>query len=77
MFEATQIALIVFGVGAVYLSQSKDSEQRRWAPIVGLLGQPFWFIAAWPQPGMLLVVCLYTYCWAQGLYTHWLKESHD
>jgi hypothetical protein len=62
-----QAALVVFGVGAVFLTQSKNERLRRWAPWVGLCGQPFWFIAAWPQPGMLIVVSLYTLCWLRGL----------
>ena len=68
-----QIALVVFGVSAVALSQSTKPERRKWAPIVGLIGQPFWFYAAYPQPGMLIVVSLYTYCWCQGIYNQWLK----
>jgi hypothetical protein len=68
-----QIGLALFGVGAVWLSQSKAPWARKWAPMVGLAGQPFWFIAAWGQPGMLFVVCLYTYCWAQGIYNQWIR----
>ena len=74
MLEATQVALVVFGVSAVYLSQSRDPKKRKWAPFVGMAGQPFWFIAAYPQPGMLIVVTLYTFCWAQGIYNQ-LKET--
>jgi hypothetical protein len=58
-------------VGAVYLTQSANPAHRRYASIVGLLGQPFWFIAAWGQPGMLFVVTLYTLVWAKGCYTNW------
>jgi hypothetical protein len=66
-----QVALVIFGVGAVYLSQSQDPNKRRWACIVGLCGQPFWYAAAWGQPGMLVVVTLYTYCWMQGIWNNW------
>ncbi len=61
-----QAALIIFGVLAVALTQSTNPAYRKWAPVVGLLGQPFWFLAAYPQPGMLFVVCLYTLVWAKG-----------
>lgn len=64
--QITQIALVVFGVGAVWLTQCTNPKLRRIAPIVGLLGQPFWFVAAWGQPGMLFVVSLYTLVWAKG-----------
>ena len=70
--EIIQVALVVFGVGAVYLTQCKSAKARRWAPVVGLLGQPFWFAAAWGQPGMLAVVTLYTAVWAKGCFTAWV-----
>lgn len=70
-----QIGLVIFGVLAVWLSQSASPSRRRWAPIVGMLGQPFWFAAAWGQPGMLVVVSLYTYCWGQGIWNHWLRRG--
>ena len=67
-----QTALVAFGVTAVYLSQSPNASARRWACIVGMLGQPFWFYAAYPQPGMLVVVALYTFCWGQGIWRNWI-----
>ena len=67
-----QAALVAFGVSAVYLTQSHDPRVRRWACIVGMLGQPFWFYAAYPQPGMLVVVALYTFCWGQGIWRNWI-----
>lgn len=70
-----QVLLVLFGVSAVYLTQSSNPKLSRFAPIVGMLGQPFWFIAAYPQPGMLIVVTLYTYCWGLGIYNQWLKQS--
>lgn len=71
-----QTALAISGVSAVFLSQHKDPELRRWACIVGMIGQPFWFIAAYPQPGMLFVVALYTFCWGQGIWNQWIKQGN-
>lgn len=68
-----QIGLIVFGVSAVALSQSTNPVAQKWAPVVGMTGQPIWFLAAWGQPGMVFVVCLYTLCWGQGIYNQWIK----
>jgi hypothetical protein len=42
-----QIAILLTGVIAVWLTQDKRESWRRWAPIFGLLAQPFWFYAAW------------------------------
>lgn len=69
-----QVAIAVLGVGAVALSQSKLASRRKWAPIVGLIGQPFWFYAAREQPGMLVVVTLYTVVWARGVWNQWLWQ---
>ena len=42
-----QLAILVTGVIAVWLTQHKRECWRRWACIFGLLAQPFWFYAAW------------------------------
>lgn len=64
-----QIGIAIFGVLAVFLSQDVRVERRKWAPVFGLIGQPFWFWAAWSaeQWGILALCVLYTLCWARGL----------
>src|SRR5262245_17370760 len=44
-------------------------------PHFGVLAQPFWFYAAWKagQWGIFAMCTLYSYAWARGLWTHWLK----
>lgn len=71
-----QIGIAVAGVTAITLSQSTDPDHRRWAPIVGLIGQPFWFYAAIAsqQWGVFIVCCLYTGAWASGIYNHWVRR---
>jgi hypothetical protein len=70
-----QIAIAVSGVIAVWLTQDRRESWRRWAPIFGMLGQPFWFYAAWKaeQWGIFALCALYTYAWARGFWTHWLN----
>lgn len=72
-----QIAIGLFGVTAVFLSQDARAERRRWASIFGLIGQPFWFYAAWKaqQWGILAICCLYTVSWARGVWFNWLCAS--
>ena len=36
-----QFAIALFGVTAVFLSQSSDAERRRYACLFGIIGQPF------------------------------------
>jgi hypothetical protein len=69
-----QIGIALSGVIAVWLTQDKRESWRRWACIFGILGQPFWFYAAWSaeQWGIFALCMLYAYAWARGLWTHWL-----
>lgn len=68
-----QIAIALLCVTAVFLSQDALESRRRWAPIFGLLGQPFWFYATWKaeQWGIFALCFLYTFSWARGLWTYW------
>ena len=69
-----QIFIALFGVTAVALSQSLLATRRRWAPVFGLIGQPFWFYAAWEsqQWGIFALCLLYTLSWGKGFYTSWI-----
>lgn len=69
-----QILLAIFGLGAVYMSMvSTKPRHRRWAPVVGLAGQPFWLIATISahQWGMVAVCCCYTALYARGAWMAW------
>lgn len=70
-----QLAIIFFGVGAIYLTQQRRADWKRYACLFGMAGQPFWFYSAWKtgQLGIFIIVCLYTGMWALGIYNNWLK----
>lgn len=70
----TQIGIALFGVTAVWLSQDERDSRRRWAPVFGLAGQPFWLIETiqHQQWGMVALCALYTLSWAKGLRGYWL-----
>ena len=72
-----QIFIALFGVTAVALSQSALAGRRRWASVFGLLGQPFWFYAAWEaqQWGIFTLCFLYTISWGKGFHTNWIAAS--
>ena len=79
-----QIFIALFGVTAVALSQSALADRRRWASVFGLLGQPFWFYAAWEaqQWGIFTLCFLYTISWCKGFHTNWIAArkqgaNHD
>lgn len=71
----SNIFIVIFGVLAVWLSQSDKDYIRAYSSIVGLLSQPFWFYITihTEQWGMVLVCCLYTVGWAKGFYNNWMK----
>lgn len=70
-----QIAIALFGVTAVLLSQTASPSTRRWACILGLCSQPFWFYATYKaaQWGIFGLSFIYTYAWAMGFYNNWIK----
>lgn len=68
-----QLALAFFGLAALWMAMSGDKRLHRWAPIVGLCGQPFWFAFAlgahaW---GIVVLVVLYTAVYARGAWVQW------
>ena len=65
----SQLLLALFGLTAVYLSMvSTKPTHHRWAPVVGLAGQPFWLwvTADARQWGMFALCCCYTALYAKG-----------
>lgn len=72
-----QLGIALTGVTAIFLSQSKNVRLARWACILGLIGQPFWFIAAWKaeQWGIFALCFLYTFSWLRGLWNFWIAPA--
>lgn len=70
------ILLAVFGLTAVGLSQGPDRYQK-WAPVLGLLGQPFWFISTYLTGnwGIFILCPVYTFLWGMGFWRQWIKPS--
>jgi len=69
-----QIGIAFTGVVAIFLTQAKNDKYRKMAPIFGLAGQPFWFMAAIDahQWGILILNFLYAAAWAKGFYQNYL-----
>jgi hypothetical protein len=70
-----QILLALFGVSAIFTSQSKDIKVRKYSPILGLASQPFWFYSAYAaeQWGIFVLCFFYTMAWLNGLYNYWIE----
>lgn len=69
-----QLALAFFGLTALFMATGRSSWARRWAPCVGLVGQPFWLwfslsVNAW---GLFALSLAYT---AVYLRAAWVQLS--
>ena len=71
-----QIMIGVTGTLAVYFSQTSNVKLKRWACILGLIGQPFWFYTTYTaeQWGIFILAFIYTAGWLVGVRTYWFKE---
>jgi len=70
----TQTVIALLGPAAIWLSQSRSLGYQRWACIVGLASQPFWFWAVWDsgQWGVAVVAVVCALAWLKGLWVHWI-----
>lgn len=73
----TQLLIVITGALAIWLTQQPNDAIKKYACIVGLIGQPFWFYSAIAaeQWGIFLLTCFYTYAWYIGLKNGWLNNT--
>jgi len=72
-----QLAMALCGAAAAGMSQARSSAWRRWACVLGMAGQPFWFYAAWTQGQweLLAIALIYMAAWLRGLWVYWLAPQ--
>ena len=72
-----QYILGLLGVTAILLAQETDEKCRKWAPIFGLLSQPFFFYTAWihGQWGLFALSAFYTLAWLRGIKAYWIRGA--
>lgn len=70
-----QVIIAVTGLIAIWLTQD-EGQNRKYACLFGLAGQPFWVYAAWvaQQWGILILTIFYTLAWLKGIKTYWWKR---
>lgn len=72
-----QFAMAMFGIVALWLATCQRSARlRRWAPVVGLCGQPAWLIYSWQAEawGLMALSVVYTAVYVRGIYVQFFKE---
>lgn len=72
-----QVAIGIFGIASVWLSQDPREAWRRWACVAGLCAQPFWFYATFSagQWGIFALSFVYTAGWARGAWHLWIRPA--
>lgn len=72
-----QIAIAIIGVLVAWINQDPTERTRRWACVIGMVGQPFWFWSAWHacQWGVLAVTAGYTLAFMRGIWVYWLTPK--
>jgi len=71
-----QILIALFGLTSIWLAMGHNITGRKWAPVIGLAGQPFWMTfaldaSAW---GLIVLVAAYTAVYIRGVYVQWWKS---
>lgn len=71
-----QWAIGILGTLAIYFSQQRNDNFKRYACLFGLAAQPFWYYTSYnaQQWGILTVSILYTLGWLIGLKNYWLSK---
>lgn len=72
-----QILLAFTGLTAIYLTQQKNEDIKKYSSILGLLGQPLWYYTTLSndQYGIFVLTLGYTYLWGLGFYNSWIKPT--
>lgn len=72
-----QILLGIFGVIAIRFTQDPRESRQKLAPVIGIIGQPFWLYATWNKElwVMFFICCLYTDAWLKGIKRWYFPEK--
>jgi len=69
----TQFIMALFGLTSIYCAMGNNPCLRKWAPVIGLAGQPAWGWFAWQSQawGLGLLVLAYTLVYIRGAWVQW------
>jgi hypothetical protein len=69
----TQLFIALFGLSSIWMAMGKNDRLRKWAPVVGLCGQPFWawFAIEAQAWGLGVLVVAYTLVYCRGAWVQW------
>ena len=69
----TQLFIALFGLTSIWLAMGNNPTGRKWAPLIGLAGQPFWALFAYQSNawGLGVLVGAYTLVYLRGALLQW------
>lgn len=69
----TQLFIAMFGLTSIWLAMGRNATGRKWAPVIGLAGQPFWAWFAYESNawGLAVLVMAYTLVYLRGVFVQW------
>jgi hypothetical protein len=76
LFDLSQAMVFICGTISIWLL-ALNNRFSKYGPIIGLIGQPFWFYVAvvGQQWGVFAVDIVYTISYIVGIYNFWLRKS--
>lgn len=74
-----QVVIACTGLSAIWCTQHKNPKVQRFACILGLIGQPFWFWTTYQaeQWGLFFLCFVYLGIWLMGLKNNWLNRPKE
>lgn len=73
-----QVCLSVCGLASLWMAQGHNPKARKWAPVVGLAGQPAWFYFAWSVGvgaiGIAVLTVAFTAVHTRGVWVQWGRK---
>lgn len=73
-----QIVIGVTGIISITITQLPYDKPKKYAPVIGLLSQPFWFYSSYTTElwGVFFLSFGYTAAWCLGFYNHWIRKNN-
>jgi hypothetical protein len=71
-----QLFIAAFGLTSIWLAMGNNPTGRKWAPVIGLCGQPFWAWFAYSTHawGLGALVAAYTVVYVRGILVQWRAQ---
>ncbi len=68
-----QLCIALFGLTSMYFAMGHNVTMRKYAPIIGLCGQPFWGYFAYQTKGwgLAMLVLAYSLVYINGIRVQW------